>query len=142
MSSRGRILSGFGVVDVNLMIAEIKNSVFRMKFIIHQRHRDFGCAVALNFFSCPTIAPNTIHESAWTIVYVTSLIAHFVLRPSFPNLQMQRPICNKLTIPVTTKVALNLKLTLRLWHSVFLGSDFPPDDIRREHSNFFTKNAR
>jgi hypothetical protein len=56
-SSRGRILYGLGVVDMNLMIVEIKNIVFRMKFISHQRYRDFGCVVALNFFSCPIYCP-------------------------------------------------------------------------------------
>lgn len=53
-------------------------------------------------------SPNTIHESVWTSVYVTSWIAHFFVSPSLPNLQMQRN-------PVTTKVALILTLTLRPW---------------------------
>jgi len=56
-SSRGRILYGLGVVDMNMMIVEIKNIVFIMKFISHQRYRYFGHVVALNLFSCPIYCP-------------------------------------------------------------------------------------
>jgi hypothetical protein len=79
-SSRGRTVDGLGVMGLNLMLAEIKNCVLKMKFISHQRRRDFGCVVTLNFFSCLTIAPNAIHESVWTTVYVVSWITHLVVR--------------------------------------------------------------
>ena len=80
MLSRERTLDISSVVGTILMFIEIKSSVFRMKFISHQRRRDFGCGVTLNFFSCLTIAPNAIHESVSTTGYVVSWITHLVVR--------------------------------------------------------------